>query len=226
MKRSSDGKGDINDLGEAQEADLRLTATIPLPYIYRNGVHTGEIEHLKEELRLASWRSMQSKDGGQAASIDALQQIIAFMERFDCSPAGLSVLAIIAESIKVAGRGGQTALFLSRAEQTPSVRSRRDDVAWSRLYAAAILEAMILNGEPLDQAAAKVARGVAGWSLLKAAQLSASTIKDWRKAARRPNYRWADQFDQIAAEISKASSGDLHIPILFRRGPPGLPGVG
>jgi hypothetical protein len=102
-------------------------------------------------------------------------------------------------------------------------RSRSSLKKHAIAVAGACLEALVELGDPLDEAASRVARYASKWRGMGDQEVTATTIKNWRSTLRAlPAYEHRP-FDLMRKDLLTCGDPRGKVEALLRSGPPGIP---
>jgi len=102
-------------------------------------------------------------------------------------------------------------------------RSRSALKKHASTVAAVCLEVLVELGDPLDEAASRVARQVSNWRVMGDQEVTATTLKNWRNQARGAPVDERAAFDLMRKDLLACSDTRGEIDRLLRNGPPGMP---
>ncbi len=102
-------------------------------------------------------------------------------------------------------------------------RSRSSQREHVRCLASPCLEVLVELGEPLEQAAAHVARRVSRWAGLGRLTVTARTVQNWREAHRASEQTARRHFESIRDYILSLSNPRAEVERLLSEGPPDVP---
>lgn len=109
----------------------------------------------------------------------------------------------------------------------PSVsEGRRSRSAFKKhaiTVASACLEALAELGDPVDEAASRVARHAAEWRGMGDQPVTATTVKNWRNQQRALPPGERKSFDLMRKDLQTCGDTRGEIEVLLRNGPPGFP---
>jgi hypothetical protein len=91
------------------------------------------------------------------------------------------------------------------------------------LIAAACLEALVAEGDPLKKAASRIARHVQHWRGIGAQPVAAKTVMNWREHYKSLPEQERRHFDLIEKDLSGRPDRRARVEQLLRDGPPGIP---
>jgi len=101
-------------------------------------------------------------------------------------------------------------------------RSRSALKKHASTVAAVCLEVLVDLGDPVDEAASRVARLAANWSAWGGQQITANTIKNWRNQIRAMRADERAAFDLMRKDLLE-HGGRQAVERLLSDGPPGMP---
>jgi hypothetical protein len=91
------------------------------------------------------------------------------------------------------------------------------------VVAAACLEALVADGDPLKEAASRVARHVLRWRGIGDQRVTFKTIMNWREHYRALPEDERKPFDLMRTDLSTRPDRRAQVEKLLRDGPPGIP---
>lgn len=102
-------------------------------------------------------------------------------------------------------------------------RSRSTLKKHAIVVAAACLEALVELGDPLDEAASRVARYLSEWRGMGDQPVTATTVKNWRNQQRGLPADERKTFDLMRKDLLTCGDARGEIEGLLHKGPPGIP---
>jgi len=102
-------------------------------------------------------------------------------------------------------------------------RSRSSLKKQASTVAGACLEALIELGDPVDEAASRVARYAGEWRGMGDQPVTATTIKNWRNQQRSLPPEERKTFDLMRTDLLTCGDTRGHVEALLLNGPPGIP---
>lgn len=106
-------------------------------------------------------------------------------------------------------------------------RSRSSLKKHASAVAAVCLEVLVELGNPVDEAASRVARGVSLWRVMRGQEgvkgITQNTIKNWRNQFRGAATNERAAFDGMRNYLLSRDDADAEVDNLLRNGPPGMP---
>jgi len=105
----------------------------------------------------------------------------------------------------------------------PGRQSRSSIKKHISLIAATCLEALVAEGDPLKEAASRVARHVLSWRGIGGQPVTFKTVMNWREHYRSLPEGERRHFDLITKDLSQQPDRRAQVEKLLRDGPPGIP---
>lgn len=102
-------------------------------------------------------------------------------------------------------------------------RSRSSLKKHAIAVAAVCLEVLVELGDPLEEAASRVARQASNWRVMGDQEVTGTTLKNWRNQARGAPAAERAAFDIMRKDLLACSDTRGEIDRLLRSGPPGMP---
>ena len=126
---------------------------------------------------------------------------------------------------------GAALLDLQKGVTNPIIDSSSGDGRRSRSslkkqiisVAAVCLEALVELGDPVDEAASRVARYAGGWRGMGDQLVTATTVKNWRNQQRALPAEERKTFDLMRKDLLTCGDTRGEIEALLHNGPPGIP---
>lgn len=160
-------------------------------------------------------------DDGREGAIGACASVARFISRRWEDPELASIFLTIAESIVDLGQGRSPPLLT--AGEFGRKRPRSSAIDHLRMMAAALLEARVELGDPLEVAAADIARKCRLWPGFTSDRVSTHTVKNWRSSWRAKSEVERRQFGGVVSYLLGSEKPRGEIENLLKNGPPGTP---
>ena len=176
---------------------------------------------LLEGLYLASQSFQTLGDDGREGVKMACQTIILFFKRRWENPELVAPFGHLSKALSDIQSGRRPELLQSKRE--PQARSRSSLGHHYKMFAAALHEADVSLGTPVEESAREIAKMVGRWPALKKAKPDADTIKNWRSAERAKMREEKQFFDKIVKGILDQPTPKSAINRFLKDGPPAVP---
>jgi hypothetical protein len=160
------------------------------------------------------------EDAGREGIATACQAVARFIAVTHQPPPLAAPLLAIRAAIHDLEQGVANPIISPDA--TNALRSRSALKKHASTVAAACLEALVDLGDPVSEAAARVARFAASWSIWGDQQITANTIKNWRNQFRAMPTDERAAYDRMRNDLLE-HGGRQEVERLLRDGPPGMP---
>lgn len=181
--------------------------------------HRAAYVELMSSLYYASALFRDEGDGGFEGAKTACRAVARFVAVRHENPELAAPFLAIFKAFEDLERGVQPELF---SNAPPSERSRSSLRKHLQLIASVAMDILMMLGDPAPLAASHVARATASWSQLRAQQVTAETVTNWREAHRSSDHPGRAQFDEIRNHILRLDDPRAEVDRLLAS-PPGVP---
>jgi hypothetical protein len=175
---------------------------------------------LLEGLYYANHLFETKEDAGRNGIDTALRAVVHFLWVTGQPPTLAAPLMALRAAIRDLEQGVANPIISPDA--TAGRRSRSALKKHASTVAAVCLEVLVDLGDPVDEAASRVARLAANWSILRGQQITANTIKNWRNQIRAMQAVERGAFDLMRKDLLE-HGGRQEVERLLSDGPPGMP---
>jgi hypothetical protein len=176
---------------------------------------------LLEGLWYAHKTFMERGDGGREGAALGCHAVVRFIAVRHENPEFAVPFLALHGALKDLEQGIRASLF--GGEEEPKSRSRSRQKKHIKMWAAVLLEVLVKVGDPLPQAAQRVARKVGQWPGIGSQSITEKTIRNWRDHHRALPKAGRRQFELLREHLLNAPDRTQQIARLLDHGPPDTP---
>jgi hypothetical protein len=195
------------------------------------GADLEQAEHaLFEEMEHAAELQQSEEDFGRSGALHALHACYSFLHVRGLSGQGLKPLLDLIAALESVKDGTLPEVFdpkLRPGEIPQRKWSRSAASSETKVHVAACMDALMKRGTSKDEAAARVARGAAGWPRMSQGDIKDSTVANWRDELLQAASNAVDRrrFEGISRMLSQGPKANAYLKEVLRSGPVMTAGV-
>jgi hypothetical protein len=176
---------------------------------------------LLENLNYASHLFETEEDAGRKGIVTACHAVARFIAVTHQPPLLAAPLLAVRAAIFDVEQGVSNPII--DLDDGSGRRSRSALKKHAIAVAAVCLEVLVERGNPVDEAASRIARKADRWRIMRGQEVSQNTVKNWRNVLRGAPATERAAFDQMRNYLLTCDNAGAEIDKLLRDGPPGVP---
>lgn len=163
----------------------------------------------------------EEEDAGRKGIVTACHAVARFIAVTHQNPELAAPLLALRGAILDLERGVANPII------NPNVKNRNRPRSALKKHASTVaavcLEVLVALGDPVEEAASKIARYVREWRVMGDQPITADTIKNWRNTFRATPTHERRPFELMRTDLLTREDARQEIERLLRDGPPGTP---